>query len=52
LGEKAREEPREKVMFLGSFIHRIKVRVRLSLNNNGLYNFDFGLTCFLVEIGN
>jgi len=25
--------------------------VRLSLNNNGLYNFDFGLTWFLVEIG-
>jgi len=52
LGEKAREEPREKILILVSFVHRIKVRLRLSFNNNGLYNFDFGLTWFLVEIGN
>jgi len=50
LGEKAREEPREKILTFGSVVRRIKVRVRLSFNNNGLYNFDFGFNMVLVEI--
>jgi len=36
LGEKPREEPRREILiFFGSFVHQIKVRVRLSLNDNG-----------------
>jgi len=33
----------------GSFVHRIKVRVRLSFNNNGLYNSDFGFNMVFRE---
>jgi len=51
LGEKPREEPRGEILISEEFVHRIKVRVRLSFNNNGLYNFDFGFNMVLVEIG-
>jgi len=51
LGEKPREEPRGEILISEEFVHRIKVRVRLSFNDNGLYNFDFGFNTVLVGIG-
>jgi len=50
-GRKSKGRARREDSDFGSVVHLIKVRVRLSFNNNGLYNFDFGFNTVLVEIG-
>ena len=50
-GRKSKGRARREDSDFGSVVRRIKVRVRLSFNDNGLYNFDFGFNMVLVEIG-
>ena len=50
-GRKSKGTAKREDSDFGSFVHRIKVSVRLSFNNNGLCNFDFGFNMVLVEIG-
>jgi len=49
-GRKSKGRAKREDSDFGSVVRRIKVRVRLSFNNNRLYNFDFGFN--MVFSGN